>query len=247
MTPPMPLAPLRTIVLAAAAASLVALFALLGQWQLRRAEQQDQLQQSFLAGTAAEPLRALPGVTAQEDLRYRRIELRGRYVPDVQILLDNMTHDGVVGYQVLTPFLAAGERRPVVVNRGWVPASPDRSRLPTVVVDDRERILRGRIDRLPVPALRLGEGERSTVGPLRVLSFPLHTDLESELGRPLHAYQLLLDEAESDGYIRAWAARGPGAARNLAYAGQWFLLAAATGLTAVGIAFRARRQRLKGA
>jgi surfeit locus 1 family protein len=178
----------------------------------------------------------LPSVA--DEFRYRRVELTGHYDTQAQVLLDNSTHEGLVGYQVVTPFIAAGADRAVAVNRGWVPASPDRTVLPEVAVDSSERILRARIDRLPVPALRLGQDARVPAGHLHVLSFPQHSDLERALDRPLFSYVLLLEDGEADGYRRDWGPPGPGAERNLAYAGQWFLLAAVSLLAGLGIPLR---------
>jgi surfeit locus 1 family protein len=233
------------VILAGGTALLATVFASLGQWQLHRAQEQDRLKSQFLAGRQIEELRVLPDLIEPAHTRYRRIEVSGHYVSDVQVLLDNMTQDGVVGYQVLTPFVL-DDKRTVVVNRGWVPAGPDRAVLPDVPVDARNRIVSGLIDSLPVPALRLGANQ-AQAGPLRVLSFPKHGDLEREFSRSLVPYQLLLDQAQSDGYRRAWGPPESRADRNLAYAGQWFLLAAATGLGGVAFLFKNRWQRRRPA
>jgi surfeit locus 1 family protein len=159
--------------------------------------------------------------------------------------LDNMTQAGVAGYQVLTPFVPAAGGPAIVVNRGWVPASPYRSELPEVAVEGNERALHGRIDKLPVPALRLGGDDGAGPTALRVLSFPRHEDLERALGRSLVPYQILLDAAEPDGYVRVWAPRREPA--HLAYAGQWFALAAATAGGAFFVAVRPWLRRRSGA
>ena len=77
---------------------------------------------------------APPSDADRESLRFREAELRGEYVPGRQFLLDNMVHDGVAGYHVLTPWRADGGGW-VLVNRGWVPAHPDRAVLPSVALD----------------------------------------------------------------------------------------------------------------
>jgi cytochrome oxidase assembly protein ShyY1 len=123
-----------------------------------------------------------------------------------------------------------------------VPAEPERTILPSVPVDGRPRTDRGLIDTLPVPALRLA-ADRRQAGPLRVLSFPEHLDLEREFSRALVPYQLLLDQSQSDGYRREWEPPDSSGARNLAYAGQWFLLAAVTGFGALASLFKSTWQR----
>ena len=61
----------------------------------------------------------------------RAIELSGTFEPWHQFLLDNRSHAGQPGYEVLTPFLTADGRR-MLVNRGWVPFGGYRDRLPDV-------------------------------------------------------------------------------------------------------------------
>jgi surfeit locus 1 family protein len=238
---------MKALVFAVAAVLVVAAFSVLGHWQLRRAAAQDALGRQFLEGALLPTLEALPDSSVFTAMRYRRVALDGRYVPKVQVLLDNMTHDGGVGYHVLTLFAPAFGGEAVIVNRGWLPASPDRSRLPIVDVAGNERSLRGRIAALPVPALRLGDGAAVLESkPLVVMTFPRPEDLERVMGRPLVPYQVLLDRSEADGYVRDWLPPTERADRNRAYAWQWFLLAAAAALGASGLAVRnvlRRRER----
>ena len=217
----------KSIIFVASAVGLAAAFAWLGQWQLRRADESTALERRFAAFAAGPPLVALPDAAAAGDLRYRTVALHGKYLAEPQVLLDNMTDAGVAGYHVLTPFMAAADGV-VLVNRGFVPALPSRSDLPDVAVATDERTVHGRIDMFPKPALRLAGRDDGEDRAVRVLSFPDAEDLERVLGMPVAPYQILLDAAEPDGFVRAWAPSGVGAERNLAYAGQWFALSVAT-------------------
>jgi surfeit locus 1 family protein len=225
----------QTWVLAAAAVGLAVGFALLGQWQLRRAGEAEAAAADFASRALLPALEVLPGTDAASELRYRRVALRGHYLPQAQVLMDNMTRAGVAGYQVLTPFVAAGGV--VAVNRGFVPAPPLRSELPEVGVSSDVRTLRGRVETLPEPALRL-DTEDAGAGPVRVVSFPDPQDLERAFGRPVAGYQVLLDASEPDGFVRAWEPSGIRAERNLAYAGQWFALSVATLVAGFGLLLR---------
>jgi surfeit locus 1 family protein len=182
-----------------------------------------------------------------ERFRYRPMRLRGHYVPESQVLLDNMTSHGVAGYQVLTPFRVAGDGRAdgdalVLVNRGWVPASPDRSELPDVALAaEGEVFVSGRIDRLPRAALELDAPATAARGPLVVLSYPDFAAIEAALGTPVRRFQLLLDPAAPAGFVREWAPPADRANRNIAYAVQWFGLALLALVIAIGIAWKSRR------
>jgi surfeit locus 1 family protein len=225
--------------------AIVALFALagllfaLGQWQLQRGEDAQARLERFASAQIDAPLHSPPDDRAVDAQRYRAARLRGSYRPDRQLLLDNMVHDGNVGYHVLTPFHAAGEDRWLLVNRGFVAANPDRSVLPDVRVDEAPRDLAGRVDLLPQPGIVLGDSRvnREQHGVL-VVSYPSAADAASLLGHPIFGYQLLLDGTEPDGYVREWRVGGLAPERNFAYAGQWYLLALGAAAAALVIGVR---------
>lgn len=227
-------------------------FLSLGRWQLDRAEVNRNIERSFSQADGMPALDLALSAVSVEELRYRRITLTGHYEPRVQILLDNMTRDGRAGYEVLTPFSVtdinpagdAGGADPwVMVNRGWVPASYDRSELPDVALTPVKVRLHGRIDSLPRAGLDLGEpvvpAERSVV----VLSYPDFDELETVLGRPLYRFQVLLDETQVDGFLRDWGPLTGRAERNTAYAVQWFALAALALAITIGLGFNGYRKR----
>jgi surfeit locus 1 family protein len=114
----------------------------------------------------------------------------------------------------------------VLVDRGWLPMGPTRASLPAIDVAVSERSIVGRLDDVPRPGLRLGSAPSGEGWP-RVMNFPLHEDLERALDRRLAKRIVRLDPAQSDGYERTFAMRedfGPN--RHIAYAVQWFALAA---------------------
>lgn len=193
-----------------------------GTWQLDRADQKRELEARFAAGGTGDALRRLVPVTPE--LRYRAVQLTGRYDPGHQVLLDNISAGRQPGYLVLTPF--ATDSGTVLVNRGWVPASGDRRELPDIRVDDGPREIRGRVDWLPRPGLELPAPAVPATAPWpRRLLFPTAAALSAQLKVALPDYQVLLDPAAPDGYRREWQAGGMPPARHVAYAVQWFGLA----------------------
>ena len=220
-------------------------FAALGRWQLERAEVNRATAALFDSATTLAPLEQ--PVAEAEPFRYRTIRLRGHYVPESQVLLDNMTSHGVAGYQVLTPFrvdgttLAAGEGL-VLVNRGWLPAPPDRSQLPDVALAVAgDVVVSGRVDRLPRAALELEAPARARSGPVTVLSFPDFAAIEAAIGAKVRHFQLLLDAESPEGFVRDWAPPADRADRNIAYAVQWFGLALLALVLTIGVAIKGRR------
>lgn len=220
---------------------LAAGFTWLGRWQLDRAEVNRALEARFdEAATMPVVERPVPD-GAVDEYRYRRIRLKGRFEAGRQVLLDNMTQNGMAGYEVLTPFSVEGSDRLVMVNRGWLASAPDRAELPDVALPDGVRTISGRVDRLPHAALSLGQDAAAEAGPVIVMSFPDFEEIEAALGRKLQRFQLLLDADEEDGFLRDWGPRTGLADRNIAYAVQWFGLSVAAFVIGVGSVVRRRR------
>jgi len=231
----------RTLAAALGLLALAALFAWLGAWQLTRAETSRAALAQFASGTDDRVLASLPLELADE-LRFRRVEIDGEYVAERQFLLDNMLHEGAAGYQVLTALRVPGTDKRVLVNRGWVPAG-DRAVLPDVAVSGGARTMMGRLEHLPRPGMRLGEQAADHGEAVVVLQYPTAADLAQRLGAPVYDFELLLDPAAEDGYVRDWKAPGMAPERHLAYAGQWLALCLGALATAIVIAVRAVRRR----
>ena len=203
----------------------VALFVLLGRWQWHRAAQAQALQQAFIQGSGARadldrvPAAALP--------RYGAAAVRGRYDAAHQFLLENISHGGMPGYDVLTPLQLAGGRT-LIVNRGWIPLTESRRELPDVRLPEAgDTEAYGRLDNLPVPGIALGRAPPLRDAPWpKLTSFPTMADLSTALGRPLESRQLLLDARAPLGYLRDWQPPGMSPAQHLSYAIQWWTFAA---------------------
>ncbi len=210
-----------------------ALFVSLGRWQLDRAEQKRVLFEGFASGAGS--VQALP-LSFEPVARYQRVSVSGRYDGARQFLLDNMSHDGQPGFQVLTP-LVLDDGRVVIVNRGFVAfGTASRNERPPIEVGGGQRRVAGRADSLPRPAVEL-EAAASAGWP-RVVSFPRSADLAAALGATVHPQVLLLDAGEPEGFLRAWTAPGLPPDRHIGYAVQWFGFAAAVAVIWLVLGFR---------
>jgi len=233
----------RTIVAITGLLALAVACSFLSVWQFRRAAESRAVTARFAAAADEPALDAVPAELT-DDLRFRRLAVSGRYVPEPQFLLDNRVHDGVAGYDVLTAFdLADG--RTLLVNRGWVEAGPDRSVLPDIAIEADERAVLGQIDRLPRAGVRLGASSAPAAehAPVIVVVYPTAEELGSLLGaRPLD-YVLSPDAGEPDSFIRDSEPPVLTPERHLAYAGQWALFALGAVGAAAAIARSARSSR----
>jgi surfeit locus 1 family protein len=203
----------------------VALGLRLGLWQLDRADQKRVLLEEFAAGE--QQVKQLTASEVENFPRYQTVETRGHYDTEHQVLLDNMpSAAGRAGFRVLTPFQYDDDAW-ILVDRGWIAMGPTREQLPAIDVDANERTIIGRIDELPRPGMRLTQTASAEARWPRVLNFPEHAQLEQALQRRLASRILLLDPQASDGFERVWTQKaGFGPDRHIAYAVQWFALAA---------------------
>ena len=202
------------------------LFVYLGRWQLERAQQKDILFASF---EQQQPTAAPDGLASNESVeksRYQHRKVYGHYDSAHQFLLDNMVHEGQVGFQVLTPLILPDQQRALLINRGWIPLVGNRQNLPQVKVDTGLRPVTGRIDRLPRAGFRPGPGlTLARQDWPRLALFPTASELEDVLDYPLFDFVLLLDKREPDGYLRQWRPTVMSANQHRGYAFQWFAMA----------------------
>jgi len=195
-----------------------------GLWQIERAEQKRTILAAFETSESKVTLQQLVSDQVADDFRYQRFAVVGRYDGEHQILLDNMVHDGRIGYHVLTP-LRIGDKG-VLVNRGWTPANPDRAILPIVEVNDKLHEVTGKLARLPQPGLALEAPvvPRDASWPRRLL-FPTAAELNDQIGYTVYDYQLLMDRDNQYGFVRDWRPALMSPEKHLAYSVQWFALA----------------------
>ena len=216
-----------TLRLTLAALALAALFVSLGLWQWHRGEQRQAVAARFASGT--DQILEL-GTRAVSDVPvYQRVSVQGELDGRHQFLLDNRIFEGRAGYEVLTPLVRA-DAPALLVNRGWVPFSGSRARLPDVSLTAGGPVrLTGRIASLPAAGLASGRAAPSREGPWpKVTSYPDMAQLAAALGTSLGSRILLLDPAASFGYVRAWQPPELAPLRHFSYAIQWWLFALVT-------------------
>jgi surfeit locus 1 family protein len=206
---------------------LCALFIRLGFWQWDRGNaRQDQWSRfSQGAGKAI----SLGSLGTDQVPRFQRVTVAGRIDPEHQFLLDNRSHNGNPGYEVLTP-LDRPDGRIALVDRGWVPFTGSRRELPKVAPQSSGPVkVTGRTDDLPTAGLPMGRAAPQVDGGWpKVTSYPTMNELSAALGRPLEPRIVLLDPQEPDGYVRDWRPPGMQPVRHWSYAIQWWCFAAVT-------------------
>lgn len=197
----------------------------LGIWQLNRAEekreilqnQQDNLRKPVIVLDAdMPPLAELPD---------RRLEVRGKFEPRYQILIDNKVEQGKAGYQVVTPLRIAGTAQYVLVNRGWIPLGESRAVLPQIDTTDEAVSLTG-LARFETRDVMGSETRFDDTWPAIVRWLDIES-LRKETGLDLLPFVLLLDEGSGHGFVRNWKFVNASPEKSTSYAVQWFTLALA--------------------
>jgi surfeit locus 1 family protein len=120
---------LRGVLGAAFILAMCALCVRLGFWQLDRLEQRRARNAVVLAGMRQAPRLTDASLVAEvrrdpARLVYRRVAARGRYLPELELVLRGRVEYGRPGVHLATPLLLEGDSAVLLVNRGWVPA-PD--------------------------------------------------------------------------------------------------------------------------
>jgi len=224
----------------AAVAGVAATFAL-GAWQLGRAQERLALQASIEARQALLPAgnQVLLGAHRLADVMYRPVVLRGTWLAQYTIYLDNRQMHGKPGFYVVTPLLLEGSGRSVLVERGWGERNfVDREKLPPLQTPGGVIEVRGRM--APPPA-KLYEFAGSSSGRIRQ-----NLDLaqwRAETGLALLEVAVQQTGQPSDGLLRDWPEAASGAEKNYGYAFQWWALSALFAILYVWFQFIAPRRK----
>ena len=202
----------------------------LGFWQLSRAAEKEQRHAAIAHQMGAPVLTtsALLANPANFKLLHQRIELTGEWQPEYTVYLENRPMNGHAGFWVLTPLRLNASTR-VLVQRGWVPRhQQDRTLLPPIQTPSGEVNVRGRFALPPSNLMALSTASDVTAAASDASKIRQNLNMDayaSETGGAFAAVVLQTDAA-SDGLLRDWPEITAGVEKNLAYAFQWFALAA---------------------
>jgi surfeit locus 1 family protein len=204
-----------------AALGFCALSIALGNWQLRRAAEKEAVYAERTTRAQGVPIMLPAEPVDPARWVWRRVVVRGEFVDERAILLDNRTRDGRAGFEVVTP-LKVGPGAPyVLVNRGWIAAGRTRNELPVVRTPRGPVRIEGLAFLPPTGVFALGAtdpGQR--VWP--------HLDLaryREWSGLAIQPVVVLQTSDLEDGLMRAWPGPQSEAAKHSAYALQWYLFA----------------------
>ncbi len=215
----------------------------LGNWQTRRAEEKEILAQLMQEQMQKPALNFTKDMLAMDLKAFQRLKLRGQFVSNWPLYLDNRPLHGTVGFYVLMPFKLEGSDVTILVARGWFQRNPvERTKMPELVTEqgiiELEGLVRDHLDR----TMQLGQNEALKAGAI-VQGLSLD-DLRKQSGLKMIDRVLEQTSDANDGLVRDWPKPSAGSDKHRAYAFQWYGLAlmAAIFFVVTGIRRGKRRQ-----
>ncbi|AVR95489.1 SURF1 family protein [Pseudoduganella armeniaca] len=203
---------------------LVALGIALGQWQTRRAEQKLALQAKLAAANAQAPLRLDGALLTPEQAEWRRVAVRGTFVANWPVYLDNRPHGGQAGFYVAMPLRIEGSNRHVLVLRGWLPVdAARRQRIMPYATPAGPVTIEGIARRDAGHVLQLGDAVPPAPG--AIVQNAEVAQVAAASGLQLLPFVIQQTSGGTDGLVRDWPSPELGVDKHRGYAFQWYALA----------------------
>jgi surfeit locus 1 family protein len=205
---------------------------------MSRAAEKEQLQAAISAQKSRPALdnAALDQIIAASPApaaHHRNALLRGNWLPQLTVFLDNRQMQGKPGFFVLTPLQLEGGGV-LLVQRGWVQRNfTDRTQVPALPTPAQTVSVQGRLAPPPSKLWEFGPGSAETGVSLIRQNLDM-SQLAVQLSAakipapllPLSLLELPTANNASDGLQRDWLEVGAGVAKHYGYAAQWLALSA---------------------
>lgn len=196
-------------------------------WQYGRGVEKDRIAAEIEAANQGAEI-SVPGELVKSDAWvYRKVRVKGEFLPAALVLHDNQIHAKRVGYNVYGVLKLSNGKVHCLIKRGWVVAPPDRKTLPEVVSNFGEVEISGLA--LP-PVTRFLELSASTssnsVAGSNVWQNVTVERVAQAFGLALQPFVIEQHSDTADGLTRQWPAPVSSSAKHYGYAFQWGGMAA---------------------
>ena len=193
----------------------------LGLWQVARMHEKERLLNQFHHRMKEQPLSP---PFKQPAVLFHRATMQGLFDNAHQILLDNKTYQGRVGYELYTPFITQGSKEIILVDRGFVPIGKSRQVLPTIEPITEPVTITGLINQ-PPKYFSWGEMVDATGHHVMRIEYLDLTKIAKLFSRPLYPFVLNLDPHSPFARPLEWQIVVMPPERHRGYAVLWFALA----------------------
>jgi surfeit locus 1 family protein len=203
-------------------------FIRLGFWQIDRADQKEILNDAYSSrqSDAHINLNNIDDLNNDSRLLWKKVELKGMFKNEQNIILDNQIHNGVAGFNIITPFKIEGIEWVVLVNRGWHKNLNLRSLIPDIKPIRNKIQIKGNIVKFPVSGISLGEKKLEVINSEinRVQRIDIQ-NLNNFYSSKFLPYMVYLEPLLDRDYESSFKLPAPGSDKNYGYAFQWFAFA----------------------
>ena len=217
---------------------LIPLFIHLGMWQYSKAVMKQTLQHQYEMNAKQQDVELPQDFNHLQALRYKNILVRGKYLAQYQILLDNQVEGEVAGYHVITPLELRDRHQVILIDRGWIPALADHNDLPIVETPTVEQEVHGEIW---VPSQKFFTLKNDEADEKRWKTLWQNMDMKSYAKAvPFEVVPVVLRMSPDNagGFVRNWVRPDDRIQTHLSYAYQWFGFAMATLGIYIFVSFR---------
>lgn len=200
---------------------LLPVLILLGNWQLDRAAEKQQLLEMHKQRLLLAPVELSSSLELDN---YTAITATGHFDQNHQWLLDNRMRSGRVGYEVITPYVL-DSGGVVLINRGWLPAPRLRSELPKLESLTARQIVIGSIYQPSKNRLVENSGEDSG-WPKRINQIDIAL-MSKQSDLPLINTVVNINELSPAALVTDWQVVNTQPQKHVGYAVQWYSMALA--------------------
>lgn len=209
------------------------IFLSLCHWQISRAKEKETIitlaqQKANLPAIPISPKAIFQTDRQQalENFLYQKVQIQGRWLPSYTYLQDNVTYDGIAGYEVLTPFQTL-DGTVILINRGWINKQQYHPQLldmgAIIHTQDTHRITGLWV--LPTQRFTLSDSPYPKDFP-KIIQQVDHDKITMDIQQPLAPLQLRLQEMPKNSPLSLrWQPIYGSPDKHYAYALQWFFFA----------------------
>ncbi len=197
----------------------------LGNWQAHRALEKEALEHQLTLRESVPPVQMSGDLIVDDKVEYRRLQVKGQFVRDWPLYLDNRAYKGMAGFYVLMPFKIAHSSNYVLVARGWVARDHlDRTKIPKLTTPEGEIELEGIAVKSVGKLFMLGKSA-VLIHPGDILQNVTLAGFAAQTRWQLQPFYLQQSNAVNDGLVRDWPRPSLDIDRHRGYRVTWYSLA----------------------
>lgn len=199
------------------------LFCVLGVWQLHRYEYKKLLLTSYESRLTSAPIPLAQLIGDQNDTQFKRATVTGHYVNELTMFVQNQYYQNQLGFNVLTPFKIPGDKKLLLIDRGWVEKSS--ANLPNISAVLDEQQVMGYVKFENEFHFILGKNIlNKDKAPIVMQKIDIK-ELQRITNQEFYPYVLRLDPSVAHGFSRNWVIATIIPEKHMGYAIQWFVMA----------------------